>query len=144
MLMDKLTQVDSSATVTGGTTVVSVSALDVGTVDRALGTGRPLYLVIKVKAKANGDSSDTFRFDIVQSANADLSSNSIVASTRTITGIANITAGMQFVIAVPPSFVLTERYLGAGYAVTADAVLTVDAWFTDQPPHDHTAYPDGI
>ena len=144
MIQDKLTLVDDGATVTGGTTTVSVSAVDVGTVDRALGTGKPLYLNFVVTAKSGGDGSDTFRFDAIQSANADLSAGSVIASSRTITGIANIPVGFKVSVEIPQAFLIAGRYIGAGYAVTADAVLTVDAWFSDTPVNDITAYDDGI
>lgn len=142
MIIDTLSQVDVNATVTGGTTVLSVSAVDISVIDRALGTGRPLYLVFHIINNTGGDGADTMRFDIVESANADLSSSSIVASSKTITGVANLPAGSRVVVAFPPGFVVTGRYVGAGYAVTATAVLTVTAHITDTPPSDTTVYND--
>lgn len=143
MVIDSLLQVSNNQTVTGGTTTVSTNTVDVGTVDRALGTGKPLYLNVTIISIAGGDGSDVFRVDLVQSANADLSSDSIIASTRSITGVANLSVGMKFSIPVPPSFVIAGRYLGAAFdAITADLVLGITAEFSDTPVPDHTAYND--
>lgn len=143
MVIDSLLQVSNNQTVTGGTTTVSTNTVDVGTIDRALGTGRPLYLNVTIISIAGGDGSDVFRVDLVSSANADLSSDQILASTRTITGVANLSVGQKFSIPLPPSFNVGDRYLGAAYdAITANLVLGITAEFSDSPVPDHTSYND--
>lgn len=146
MIQDTLLLVSDGQTVTGGTTTVSTSSVDVSTVDRALGTGKPLYMNVVVTGLSGGDASDVVRFDLVHSANADLSSDAIVASSRTISnGTSGIAAGDKFSIPVPPSYVITGRYIGAAFdAITATLVLTVDVWFDHTPVNDITAYNDGI
>lgn len=143
MIIDSLLQVSNNQTVTGGMTTVSANTVDVGTIDRALGTGRQLYLNVTINSIAGGDGSDVFRVDVVQSAAADLSSDSIIASTRTITGVANLAVGMKFSIPIPPAYVIAGRYLGAAFdAITADLVLGITAEFSDSPVPDHTSYND--
>lgn len=149
MIIDKLLEFADGQTVTGGTTTVSTNTVDIGTLDRAIGSGRQLYAHVVVVGISGGASgSDTVRFDLVQSANADLSSDTIIASSRTVTtgaGPTGIAVGDRFVIPVPPSFLVAGRYLGIAYdAITADLVLTVDAYLTDDPGPDHRAYPDAI
>lgn len=143
MILDSLLMFADSQTVTGGTTTKSSNVIDVGTVARKLGTGHQLFLVIKVISKSGGDSSDTFTFSLVTDDNSSITTGAVVAASRTITGIANITAGMQIVVPIPPG-VAFERYIEVLYAVTADAVLVVDAYLTDQEPPEFTAYADGI
>jgi hypothetical protein len=142
MIQDKLAMLDDGATITGGTTVGSVDVVDASAVVRNLGTGRPLYLVIAVTAVSGGDGSDTFTFALVDNNDADsTTSPRDVAVSATITGVANIPAGTKIVIPVPPGFAF-QRYIGVRYAVTSDAVLTVDAFLTDDQTYDHAVYPD--
>ena len=143
MIIDTLAQFDDSATVTGGTTTVALHDIDTG-VARNIGTGTPLYVVIVVEAVVSGgDSSDTFTFTLVGDTALPIDGSSVaIAATATITGIANIPAGTKLVIPVPPGAVAAYRYLGLRYAVTADAVLTVTAFLTDDQSYDHAVYAD--
>ena len=142
MIIDKLAEFASGQTVTGGTTTVATSDIDLS-VARNIGSGRPLYVVIVVTATANGDSSDTFTFTLVGDTVLPIDGSSIaIAATATITGVANIPAGTKLVIPVPPGALAAYRYLGLLYAVTADAVLTVTAFLTDDPSYDHAVYAD--
>lgn len=144
MIIDKLAAFADGQTVTGGTTTQATDVVDLGATGRKIGNGRPLYLVVVVLSKSNGDGADTFRFDLIDDddiSNGVMQSPRVVASTPTITGVANIAVGQKFVIPVPPGVAL-QRYVSAGYSVTADAVLTVDAFLTDDPTYAHDAYPD--
>lgn len=143
MIIDKLLSFDINATVTGGTTVASVDYADLGaaTPNRKLGQGRPLFLVIVVKNNTGGDGADTMQFSLQSDDNTSFSSPSTVATSALITGVANLPAGSRVVIPIPPG-VPVERYIRVGYAVTATAVLTVDAFLTDQETPDQTAYAD--
>lgn len=144
MIIDKLGSFDDGSTVTGGSTTASADYLDLGVSvpGRKLGVGRPLWLVIAVTGVAGGDGTDTFTFTLQTDDNTSFSSPTTLATSVTITGVANIPAGTRIVIPVPQNAVF-ERYVRVGYAVTADAVLTVDSFLTDQELPDHTAYRDG-
>lgn len=139
MIIDKLLSFAEDQTVTGGTTTIATNDIDTQ-VARSLGNGTPLYLVVVIKGVANGDSGDTFSFTLVDDTELPIDQSSrAIASSPTITGVANIPAGTVIVVPVPPRVALS-RYLGLRYAVTADAVLTVDAFLTDQPPFDSRQY----
>lgn len=143
MIIDKLLSFDTNATVTGGTTVASVDYADLGasTPGRKLGSGRPLWLVIAIKNNTGGDGADTLQFSLQTDDNTGFASPTTVAQSPVVTGVANLPAGSRVVIPVPPG-VAFERYVRVGYAVTATAVLTVDAFLTDQEVPDITAYAD--
>lgn len=143
MIIDKLLSFDDNATVTGGTTTASVDYVNLGlsVPGRKLGSGRPLWLVIAVINNTGGDGADTMQFTLQTDDNASFSSPTTVAQSPVITGVANLPAGSRVVVPVPPG-VAFEQYVRVGYAVTATAVLTVDAFLTDQELYDHTAYQD--
>jgi len=142
MIIDKLAEFASGQTVTGGTTTVATSDIDTG-VARNIGSGTQLYVVIVVTAASGGDSSDTFTFTLVGDTALPIDGSSVnIAATATITGVANIPAGTKLVIPVPQGTVAAYRYLGLKYAVTADAILTVTAFLTDDQSYDHAVYAD--
>ncbi|MFO7306756.1 MAG: hypothetical protein C0P74_014695 [Gammaproteobacteria bacterium] len=140
-IIDKLLSFDDGSTVTGGTTTTSVDHVDLGKDGLAIGSGRPLYAVFHITAKSGGDAADTFTFSIVTDTSSTFATKRTVAASPQITGIANVPS--RIVLPIPPGYAFS-RYVRAEYAVTADAVLTVDAFLTDQEPYDHTAYPDAI
>lgn len=145
-IFDLLLAFATSQVITGGTTTQSEDIVDLDTVSRNIGTGEPLYVVIHILAKSGGDGSDTFVFALQDGATETagvIQSPADKAVLPTITGIANIVVGSKLVIPVPPSLAL-RRYIGLRYAVTADAVLTVTAYLTNQKPADHAVYPDAI
>lgn len=144
MIIDKLLSFDTNATITGGTTVASVDYADLGVSvpGRKLGSGQPLWLVIAIKSNTGGDGADTLAFSLVTDDNTSFSSATTVATSPTVTGVANLPSGSRVVIPVPPG-VAFERYIRVAYAVTATAVLVVDAFLTDQEIPDLTAYQDG-
>ncbi|MGE0367051.1 MAG: Bbp16 family capsid cement protein [Phycisphaerales bacterium] len=143
MIFDKLMAFADSQTVTGGSTTASTDYANLGSAARKLGSGRPLWAVVKIINKSGGDGSDTFTFSVQTDDNTSFSTPTTIAASPTVTGIANIAVGQQIVIPIPIG-VAFEQYVRIGYAVTADAVLTVDAFITDQEPYDHTIYPDAI
>ena len=141
-IIDKLLSFDDGSTVTGGTTTTSVDHVDLGKDGLAIGSGRPLYAVFHITAKSGGDSADTFTFSIATDTSSAFNvAKRTVAASPQITGIANVPA--RIVLPIPPGYAFS-RYVRAEYAVTDDAVLTVDAFLTDQEPYDHTVYPDAI
>lgn len=145
-IFDLLLAFATSQVVTGGTTTQSEDIVDLNTVSRNIGTGEPLYVVINILAKSGGDAADTFVFALQDGATETsgvIQSPADKAVSPTITGIANIAVGQQIVIPVPPGTAL-RRYIGLRYGVTADAVLTLTAYLTNQKPADRTSYPDTI
>ena len=101
-------------------TAVSTNTMDMGNVTpkNEVGTGEPIALVIGVDVAADATTADeTYQFQLVQSANADLSAQDVLLQKDTayITR-ATLVAGYQLVIPVPVDLV-TKRYLGARYVL---------------------------
>jgi hypothetical protein len=101
---------------------VSASAYSTNTIDngnvtpkRDIGVGETLAIVFTVDVAADLASGDeTYQFEFVQSANADLSSHDsleAIAVSRT-----DLVAGYSFVMPIPSGRV-TKRYVGVRYTL---------------------------
>lgn len=93
----------------------TTNTIDLGNVTpkNEIGTGEGLALVFTVDVAADtGSSDETYQFQLVQSANANLSSHDVLVQTDTsfITR-STLVAGYQVVLPVPPGMV-SKRYLG--------------------------------
>jgi hypothetical protein len=112
-------------------TAVSTNTYDNGnpTPKNEIGTGEPLVLMITVDVAADTTSGDeTYQFQLIQSANANLSSQDVLLQTDTsfITR-ATLVAGYKIEIPVPKGMV-SKRYLGARYVCGGTTpTLTVTA-----------------
>lgn len=94
---------------------VSTNTYDTGAAANEIGTGEPLAAEIDVEVAADHTTGDeTYTFELIQSANADLSAADVLAS-RTVAA-ANLVAGAQVIIPLPPG-AKTKRYLGINYNV---------------------------
>lgn len=120
---------------------VTATAFSTNTVDllaaQDAGAGRPVYLVIRVGTAVTAAGAATVQFQLVSSANANLSSPSILGQSDAI-GKANLGANTLMVVTLPKSYAgkpIGQRYLGLQYTVgtgpltagTFDAYLTPDA-----------------
>jgi hypothetical protein len=91
----------------------STNTIDLGTA-RDIGEGENLYMVFTVIEAFNTLTS--LDLEVVISANANLSSHSVLAETNVL--LAGLTAGKQYVVALPPQIAsLGLQYLGARYDV---------------------------
>ena len=129
MITDKLLRVSEDQAIT--TTAFSTDTIDLGTA-RDVGEGTALYMNFAVTtALANGTS---VKFEVVTSANANLSSPVVVGSSDAILTAA-LTVGKNVVVRINPDIAgKGKRYLGARYTVagtfnagkvTADVVETI-------------------
>ena len=129
MITDKLLRVSEDQAIT--TTAFSTDTIDLGTA-RDIGEGTALYMNFCVTtALANGTS---VKFEVVTSANANLSSPTVVGSSDAILTAA-LTQGKNVVVRINPDIAgKGKRYLGARYTVagtfnagkvTADVVETI-------------------
>ena len=129
MITDKLLRVSEDQAIT--TTAFSTDTIDLG-VARDVGEGTALYMNFAVTtALANGTS---VKFEVVTSANANLSSPVVVGSSDAILTAA-LTVGKNVVVRINPDIAgKGKRYLGARYTVagtfnagkvTADVVETI-------------------
>ena len=129
MITDKLLRVSEDQAIT--TTAFSTDTIDLS-VARDVGEGTALYMNFAVTtALANGTS---VKFEVVTSANANLSSPTVVGSSDAILTAA-LTVGKNVVVRINPDIAgKGKRYLGARYTVsgtynagkvTADVVETI-------------------
>ena len=113
MITDKLLRVSEDQAVTS--TAYSTDTIDLS-VARDVGEGKTLYMNFALtEAFANGTN---ITFEVVTSANANLSSHDVVGSSATI-ATAALTLGKNIVVAINPQIASKgKRYLGARYVVT--------------------------
>ena len=129
MITDKLLRVSEDQAIT--TTAVSTDTIDLS-VARDIGEGTALYMNFAVTtALANGTS---VKFEVITSANANLSSPTVIGSSDVILTAA-LTEGKNIVARLNPEIAgKGQRFLGARYTVagtfnagkvTADVVETI-------------------
>tara|TARA_B100000131_G_scaffold99921_1_gene97030 strand:- start:336 stop:767 length:432 start_codon:yes stop_codon:yes gene_type:complete len=113
MITDKLLRVSEDQAVTS--TAYSTDTIDLSAA-RDVGEGKTLYMNFALtEAFANGTN---ITFEVVTSANANLSSHDVVGSSTTIATNA-LTLGKNIVVAINPQIASKgKRYLGARYVVT--------------------------
>ena len=113
MITDKLLRVSEDQAIT--TTAFSTDTIDLGTA-RDIGEGTALYMNFALtEAFANGTN---ITFEVVTSANANLSSHDVIGSSATI-ATAALTLGKNIVVRINPDIAgKGKRYLGARYVVT--------------------------
>jgi hypothetical protein len=147
MFVDALLQLSAAQAVTS--TAVSTNTVDL-LKSRDLGPGRSLFMVWGVDTAATAAGAATVTFQAITSANANLSSPSVVASTDAI-AVADLPAGRKlFAQRIDPAVALAnpngQRYLGAQYVV-GTGPLTAGAftcYITDTLPPGFEYYPSGF
>lgn len=118
MLTDALLQLSAAQAVTAS--AVSTNTIDLGTA-RDLGTGKDLYALFTVDTSVTAAGAATVNFQVISSANANLSSANVISQTDAI-GKAELTAGRKpIVVAISPAVLnalpVGQRYLGVQYTV---------------------------
>lgn len=115
MFVDALLTLSDAQALTA--TAVSTNTIDCGnpTVKRDIGSGEPVKLVVSMDV-ALGGTSPTMLIEVLQSANADLSTPDVIASSGSIAGAAEAPVGKIFQLPLPPGRI-TKRYLGARYTL---------------------------
>ena len=113
MITDSLLRVSEDQAVTS--TAYSTNTIDLS-VARDVGEGKTLYMNFALtEAFANGTN---LTFEVVTSANANLSSHDVIGSSATI-ATAALTLGKNIVVRINPDIAgKGKRYLGARYVVT--------------------------
>jgi hypothetical protein len=129
MITDKLLRVSEDQALT--TTAVSTNTIDLS-VARDMGEGQELFMNFAVTAALTGGTS--VKFEVIQSASADLSSATVIGSTDAVV-TASLVAGYNTAVRVNPQIGSKgQRYIGARYTisgtysagtVTADVVATI-------------------
>lgn len=123
---------------------VTTNTYDSGAAGTDLTIGEGLVAVVQVDVAADTTTGDeTYEFQVIQSANANLSSADILGSiTRTA---AQLTAGSLHYLPVPQAS-KTKRYLGLNFnGGGTTPTITVTAWFAPSTSlQAHKAYPDAF
>jgi hypothetical protein len=147
MILDGQLQLSSSQALT--TTAVATNVIDLG-LDRSMGTGEPLAVVVTVEVAADQTTGDEdYQFDIETSSDAAQTTavqllNRRVFESGTPTAPAQdadlLVAGFKFVMNVPPAKLSeTERYLGLRYTLAGTTpTITVSAHLQPQSMIDVT------
>ncbi len=147
MLLDALLQLSNAQAVTA--TAVSTNTIDLGQ-NRDLGPGGQLHAVISTDVTAAAAGAATVRFQIIGSANADLTTLTVLAQTDDIP-IANLTAGRKpIVIDLSPAVLLAQpigqRYLGVRYSVSTGPLTAgaFTAYLSNSEVTANANYPSGF
>ncbi len=134
MILDKNLQVSTAQVVTataGSTDVVDLNQ------DRDIGIGDAVFLVVNISAVSG--TSPTLTIAIQTDDNSAFSSPATLAQSASL---APPTANSQIVVVLPRT---NERYLRANYTVGGTSPsITLDAFFTTNPPPGWQAYPGAI
>lgn len=115
MIMDALLVVSDAQAVTAD--AVSANTIDLGASApaREIGTGEPMSMLITVDVAADFTTTDeTYAFELIQSANANLSSATVL--NRRVLTAAQLALGGIFAIPLPAGSP-SARYLGMNYDV---------------------------
>lgn len=125
MILDSLLKVSAAQQITAD--AASGNTVDTGNVTpkRELGAGEEMALVVAISAV--GTNTGSAKIEVVQSANADLSSPVIIGERDLVT--ADIVVGAIFVIPLSAGK-KGARYYGAYYDITGTVDFTVDAYLT--------------
>lgn len=129
MYVDALTLLSDAQAVTAD--AVSTNTIDLGASSpaRQIGDGEPMAIGLTVDVAADHTTGDeTYTFEVIQSAAANLGSPDILAS-YTIAA-ADLAAGSIHALPIPPGGP-TKRYLGLNYNTGGTSpTITVTAWLT--------------
>ncbi len=142
MYLDALLLVSDAQAITA--TAVSTNTIDLGNVTpkRQIGDGDDMGFGVSVDVAADHTTGDeTYTFEVIQSANADLSAPDVLSSRAIV--FSDLAAGAAHFLAIPKG-TPTKRYLGirvttAGTtpSVTITAWLTTSALFSLAKPQNY-------
>lgn len=128
MYVDAFGLVSDSQAVTA--TAVSTHTIDLTNVTpkRDIEAGEALGFGVCIEVGADFTTGDeTYQFDVIQSANADLSSPTVLSST--VRTAAQLPTGALLFLPIPAT--VTARYIGLRYTTGGTTpTMTVSAWLT--------------
>jgi len=150
MIMDENSEfADAVAVPTGGAATTLVGdVMDLGTVNRDIGQGKPLYLVISVDTAIAGGTA--LQFVLASDSQAAIATGADAASrhyTSDVFGVADLIQGFQLVVPLPMgdvgnSITPYERYLGILVVGTGTQTAGAINAFLTLDPAGWRSYPD--
>lgn len=142
MILDAQLQVSDAQALTA--TAVSTNTIDNVNASNDPSLGEPLVLAVAVDVAADFTTADeTYEIQLIQSANANLSSHDVLASMVVLASA--LTAGSKHYLSMPVGSV-SKRYLGARYVLGGTTPsVTLTAFLQPQSMIEALkVYPDGI
>ena len=124
---------------------VSTNTIDLGGTNKMIGDGEPLAVQFTIDVGADFTTGDeTYIFQIIQSAAANLSSPDVLA-TRTVSAASlGLAAGVKTSVGMPMG-TPTKRYIGANYDVGGTTpTITVTAFLGPAKFVERMAYYPGV
>jgi len=112
MILDKELLLSDGQEITA--TAVSENTIDLSAALRDIGAGEQLYVVVVVDvAAAAGDAAKELVISLITSAAEELTSETTILSTPTLTGAVLTKGRVPIVIPIPPG--IAQQYLGLNY-----------------------------
>lgn len=135
MYIDALGLLDDAHAYTA--TAFSTNTIDFGssTPKRQVGDGEPMGIGVICDVAADFTTGDeTYRFDVVQSANANLSAPDVISSSTRVAAVAvgagQLFIGARFILPLTPGFP-TKQFFGLQLTMGGTTpTITITAWFT--------------
>lgn len=145
MILDAQALLSDAQALTG--TALSTNTYDLGAAGNDVGIGEPLCAVVTVDVAADATTGDeTYRFSVIQSANANLSSSDELLTTNvTFVTRAFLSAGRKLILPIPPGL-LTKRFIGLNYTLggTTPLITVTAAILPMSMVQNEKAYADGF
>lgn len=148
MMTDALLQLSTAQAVTA--TAVSTNTIDLGAQARDVGGLNDLYVVFSVDEAAVAAGAATVNFQIVTSANANLSSPNVLVQTDALAKTELTIGRKPIALAIPESILnalpIGQRYLGVQYTVGTGPLTAgkFSATVTDTPVSVGKNYASGF
>lgn len=142
MILDSQLKLSSAQALTA--TAVSTNTVDEASASNDISVGEPLVMVVKVDVAADSTTGDeTYEFQVIQSAAANLGSPDVLASR--VIAAADLSAGSLHYIPIPPGS-KSKQYMGARYVLAGTTPsVTVTSYFQPQNMIQvEKVYPDNI
>lgn len=125
MFLDAYLQLSTAQQVTAD--AVTEKSVDIGalTAQREIAVGEPMAMTVSILAI--GTNSGSAKFQVIESAAADLGSGTrILGEVDLLT--ADIVAGKQFVVPLSQGVLANLRYVGGYFDITGTVDFTVDVY----------------
>jgi len=146
MFMDALLMVSDAQALSA--TALSTNTVDLGapTVIRRIGTGESIVLAVQIDVGADFTTGDeTYEVQLISSANANLSSATILARFPLLASTSLLIAGKKFSLPMPAG-TPAQRYIGANYVLagtTPTVTLTASFMPRSMAEAEYTYYAKG-